>query len=205
MRYGMLINLRLCIGCGACVMACKMENGTGRDTYWCNVLTKETGKYPNAKMSVMSLSCMHCQNAPCVTACPTCASHYDGSGNVQVDSSKCIGCRVCMAACPYNVRHYNYTSQKDDPYWEGQGMTPFEKEKCADHKVGAVEKCNRCTNRLADGRNVACAETCPTGSRMFGDLDDPESAISKAIKDLNARPLYEEIGTKPTVYYVGSF
>lgn len=205
MKYGMLIDLNLCVGCAACVMACKLENGTGRDTYWCNLLTKEVGKYPNAKMRVLSLSCMHCENAPCVNVCPTGATHYDGEGNVQIDKDKCIGCRSCMSACPYNARYFCFVSQEDDPYWEGHNITPFEKIICKDHVVGTAEKCNRCQNRLKEGRNVACAEACPTKSRVFGDLDDPNSDVSRGILEKGAKPLLEHVRTKPTVYYVGNF
>ncbi|HZK44244.1 MAG TPA: 4Fe-4S dicluster domain-containing protein [Syntrophomonadaceae bacterium] len=205
MKYGMLVDLDLCVGCGACVMACKLENGTALDIHWCHVLFKEVGKYPNAKMKVMSLSCMHCENAPCVNVCPTGATYYDGEGNVLVDLNKCIGCRSCLAACPYNIPDICSVAQKDNPYWEGHEMTPLEKIICQDHVVGTKEKCDRCQDRLAEGRNVACAEACPTKSRVFGDLDDPNSDVAKQILEKNAQPLLGHLKTKPTVYYVGKF
>lgn len=206
MRYGMLIDLRRCIGCAACVVACKQENGTGSDIYWCNVYHKEVGQYPNSQLAVLPASCMHCADAPCVNCCPTGASYHDDKGRVLVDYDKCIGCRICITACPYNARHFNFTSQEKNPYWgDDFEMTPFEKIKSKKHEVGKAEKCVFCQDRVEEGKLPACVETCVTGARVFGDLDDPNSEISIAIREKQAKPLYEHLGTKPSVYYVGNF
>ncbi len=204
MRYGMLIEVDRCVACAGCVMACKMHNATGRGVYWCNVISKEVGTYPNAKIHVLPTGCMHCENAPCVRACPTGASHYDENGSVQVDFDKCIGCRMCMAACPYNARFFNWGKLTDNPYFEGEEPTLYEQLRESEHPVGVVEKCTRCTDLTSQGMLPACVQTCPTNARVFGDLDDPESEVSKRIVATNARPLLEEYGTRPSVYYAGT-
>ena len=203
MKYGLLIDVSRCVGCGGCVMACKRHNGTGRDVYWCNVITSEVGTYPSVRLQMLPIGCQHCENAPCVRACPTGASYYDEFGNVQVDFDKCIGCRMCMGACPYHARFFNWGSTLDDPHYEGQPPTAYDEARAAEHPVGVVEKCTRCPDLVSQGKEPACVQTCPAEARTFGDLDDPASEISRAIVEKNAQHLMEEFGTRPTVYYVG--
>lgn len=205
MKYGMLIDLDRCVGCGACVIGCKQENGTTSGIYWCNVYTKEVGQYPSSKVSFLPSACMHCDNAPCVKACPTKATYQREDGIVSINFDKCIGCRACINACPYNARHYNFVDPKKKPYYESFGQTPFEEVKSRNHKVGKTEKCTFCTDRLEQGKEPACVQTCITNARIFGDLDDPDSKLVKAINAKNARSLNPHIGTKPSVYYNGLF
>lgn len=205
MRNGICIDLRYCGGCGGCVMACKVENGTLAGTYWCNLYTKERGTYPTVKKVFLPSACMHCQDAPCIAHCPTRASYHDADGAVLIDHKKCIGCRACINACPYNARHYNFVKASENPYYPGQDLTPFEEVKAPNHPIGKTGKCNLCRDRLAKGEIPACVETCFTRCRTFGDLDDPNSEISKKVAQFNAKPLHENIGTKPNVYYVGDF
>ena len=205
MRHGICIDLRYCGGCGGCVMACKVENGPLAGIYWCNLFTKEIGKYPAVRKMFLPAACMHCQDAPCVTHCPTGASYHDKDGAVLINLNKCIGCRGCVNACPYNARHYNFAHAEKNPYYKGQEMTPFEKVKEHLHPVGKTGKCNMCRDRIEDGKIPACVETCFTKARYFGDLDDPKSEISQVIAMYNAKPLHEELGTKPSVYYIGDF
>ena len=172
--------------------------------YWCKVLKGEYGTYPNSGQTVLPMGCMHCQNAPCVQACPTGASYYKEDGTVQIDYDKCIGCRMCMNACPYNAREYHAESQEKKPYYEGFEMTPYEQMRESEHPVGVVEKCVMCTDRVAAGEQPACVQTCITRCRIFGDLDDPGSELNQKIAELGAKPLLEELGTKPSVYYVSS-
>ena len=202
-HYGMLIDTTTCCGCNACVMACKYQNATPHGTYWCKVMVGEAGTYPNAGQVVLPLSCQHCTNAPCVRVCPTGASHYDENGNVQIDLDKCIGCRMCMGACPYNVRSFNWQDPAESRYYEGFEATPYEQLRAAEHPAGVVEKCVLCHGRTAEGKDPSCVQTCITKSRWFGDLDDPNSEISKKIVELGATTLKPELGTKPSVYYVG--
>jgi len=207
MQYGMLIDLNRCVDCGGCVMACKLENKTTRDIYWCTMHHKEQGVYPTARMLWMPVGCMHCSNAPCVQCCPTGASFVDESGRVLVNPDICIGCRTCINACPYSARHYNFDSAEDLPYWgDGAALTPFEEKAVVpQHPVGIVEKCTHCKPRVEQGLLPACVQTCVGKARVFGDLDDPASELCKAIKEKNARPLYSELGTSPNCYYVGGF
>lgn len=205
MRYGMLIDLDRCIGCTACVVACKSENGTARDVHWTKILSRETGYYPNSKIKIIPIVCMHCQNAPCIQACPTGASYRTEEGIVLIDIDKCLGCRACVNACPYDAREYNYTDPKKSPYFEEMGLTPFEKVKNLSHQLGKAEKCTLCNHRLREKELPACVKTCVTQARIFGDLDDPMGLLAKAIRDKNAYRFNEHLGTEPSVYFSGDF
>ena len=195
-HYGMLIDVGTCAGCNACTMACKYQNATPHGTYWCKVLSGERGTYPNAVQTVLPMSCQHCSNAPCVRVCPTGASHYDENGNVQVDYSKCIGCRMCMGACPYSARTFNW---EEPAYAVDFPLGDFDAPK---HIAGVVEKCTFCANRLARGEEPACMEHCPGRARYWGDLDDPDSDVSRAIAGRPTVRLLEDKGTEPSVYYL---
>jgi molybdopterin-containing oxidoreductase family iron-sulfur binding subunit len=213
MRLGILIDLNDCIGCAACVFACKVENGTQHGTYWANVYYKETGIYPDVKRLALPSSCMHCQNAPCQRHCPTGATYYDEQGAVRVKTEDCIGCRVCLSACPYNARHYNFRESADNPAYNfgpdiagnPVGLTPFETRKAHLHPAGKTGKCTLCAERRANNEVPACVETCPTKARIFGDLDDPSSAISVEISQRLGYQMQEDLGTNPSVHYVGKF
>lgn len=203
-HYGMLIDASTCCGCNACAFACKYQNATPQGMYWCRVIHGEVGEYPHVRQTVLPVSCQHCENAPCVRACPTGASHYDENGNVQVDYDKCIGCRNCVAACPYDARSCNWDDPAERRYFDGFEQTPYEQMRAAEHPHGVVEKCVMCKDRVAAGKQPACVATCITKSRWFGDLDDPDSEISRKISEMGARPLMERYGTRPSVYYVGA-
>jgi molybdopterin-containing oxidoreductase family iron-sulfur binding subunit len=203
----MLIDLDTCAGCGACVMACKQSNATPQNIYWQNIKYDEEGTYPNAKKRVMPAACMHCENAPCVASCPTGASTKRADGIVLVDNDVCIGCQTCIGVCPYSARHYVDADPNGSPYWGGDfELTPFEQSKTSKlHKAGTVGKCTLCVGRLEDGKEPACVQTCITECRTFGDLDDPNSEVSKTIKELGAKQYKVELGTDPSVYYVNAF
>lgn len=177
-RYGMVIDTTKCIGCEACTVACKAENDTP-DGHWrtrINVLATDAQDEAPA-MRFVKWACMHCAEAPCVNVCPTNASYHLADGTVVIDPARCVGCKYCVIACPYNARY-------------------FAEER------GLPDKCDRCQDRLAQGLQPACVTTCVARAISFGDLDDPESDVSKLVASGRAQPLHPELGTKPTVYYV---
>lgn len=199
-RLGMVLDLTRCIGCNACTVACKIENGTPDDHYWCRVYTEETGTFPDVKTTYVPALCNHCADAPCVTVCPTGASYQRDDGIVLIDPDKCIGCRACMTACPYAARFYLRKGILDGGYHSER--TDFEEKKWELFQEGTVTKCTFCAHRVDQGLEPACVITCPTDARIFGDLDDPESKPSKLIRERNGQQPLAELGTNPSVYYV---
>ena len=198
-RYGMVIDLKRCIGCYACAMACKAENGTPPGVWWSKVLTGEIGKYPNARITYAPVLCMHCENPACVEVCPTGASYKRPDGIVAVNYDACMGCRYCETACPYGARTFVDALK---PYYPKFGLTPYEQLMYKKHQAGVVEKCNFCLERVAQGQEPACVETCVGYARHFGDLDDPNSEVSKLIARRHGYQLLPELGTNPSVYYL---
>ena len=199
-RWGMVLDLTRCIGCNACTVACKIENGTPDDHYWCRVYTEETGTFPEVKTTYVPALCNHCADAPCVAVCPTGASYQRDDGIVLIDPDKCIGCRACMTACPYAARFYLRKGVLEAGY-HGE-LTDFEEKKWELFQEGTVTKCTFCAHRVDEGLEPACVITCPTDARIFGDLDDPESKPSKLIRERNGQQPLADLGTNPSVYYV---
>lgn len=199
-RWGMVIDLDRCIGCNACTVACKIENGTPPDHYWARVYTEEEGTYPNVRTTYVPVLCNHCDDAPCVTVCPTGASYKRADGIVLVNQGTCIGCRFCMMACPYANRFYLRHGTLEAGY-HGE-RTAFEDAKWEAFTEGTVTKCTFCAHRVDDGLEPACVVTCPTDARIFGDLEDPDSKPSALIRERNGKQPLEELGTSPSVYYV---
>ena len=175
-RYGMLINTKKCIGCYACRTACQRQNDLLPDESFIRFEEREVGKYPNVTVEHIPLQCMHCEDAPCEAVCPTHATYTTDSGVVLVDEERCIGCKYCMAACPYGAR-------------------------IQIKKTGVIEKCRFCWYEGEPGNPPRCVGTCISGARLFGDLDDPASEVSKAVVERKAHALLEEQGTRPQVYY----
>lgn len=197
MRYGMVIDLKTCIGCNACTMACKAEHATPSKVFYAKVLEKEVGKFPAARRIFLPVLCNHCENPICRDVCPTGATYKREDGIVMVDYDKCIGCRACMEACPYWARTYY---EGNGAYYPGE-RTPFEEVK-QNFPEGVVMKCNFCAHRVDQGIDPACVQTCPTDCRIFGDLEDPASEVSRLVAERKGRQLLAEKGLSPSVYYI---
>ena len=178
-RYAMAIDLSLCVGCAACAVACKMENEVPPGVFNLWIREREVGEYPNLVVEFRPEQCLHCENPPCVPVCPTGARYQTKDGLVLVDPKKCIACGACIAACPYDARYL--------------------------HPAGYVSKCTFCAHRLEKGKVPACVETCPTYCRTFGDLEDPESPVAKALKAAErVDVLRPEQGTRPKLFYLNA-
>jgi len=199
MRYGMVIDLGRCVGCQACSLGCKAVNGTPPGVFWCKVLLGEEGKFPATRRTMLPLQCMHCQNAPCVQVCPTGASYKRPDGIVAVDYDKCMGCKYCETACPYDARTL---VEEIKPYFPEFGPTLYEEMMYQKHQEGVVEKCNFCMERVDKGEEPKCVETCIAYARTFGDLDDPNSEVSRLLVTRRGHQLLPELGTEPSIYYL---
>lgn len=192
-KYGMVIKSNLCTGCQTCVVACKMENLTLPGCSRTRVSEKVDAKW-EVKI------CMQCENPPCVSVCPAKATWVNREGISVIDQDKCIGCKKCISTCPYQARNINPKTG----YFKKR--LPFEevslklKEKNRLHKPTKVDKCDFCIHRVNENRKPMCVEACPTGARVFGDMENPQSEVSKLIskRPLTLKP---ELGTKPKVFY----
>ncbi|HYU78825.1 MAG TPA: 4Fe-4S dicluster domain-containing protein [Vicinamibacterales bacterium] len=213
--FAQALDISRCVGCRRCVYACVAENNQSRDPqiHWIRVLSmdKERGvdftdadayynpeTVPEEGRFYVPVACQHCRNAPCTKVCPTGATWIEPDGIVVIDYDWCIGCRCCMAACPYGARHFNW----------GEPSVPVEEINTSTHylgnrprKKGVVEKCTFCIQRVRNGRYPACVEACPVGARKFGNLLDPESEIRYIIEHKRVLILKEELNTMPKFFY----
>ena len=177
-RYGFLVDLRRCMGCHTCSVVCKSENDVPLGVWRAWVKQVEKGTYPDVRKSFVPLLCNNCEHPICVTVCPVNANKKRPDGIVTYDPHRCVGCRYCMAACPYEVRYFH----------------PFKK---------IIEKCHWCLHRVEAGLEPACVAACPSGARVFGNLLDPKSKIARLIADNAVQVIAPEMGTEPHVFYIG--
>ena len=230
-RYGMVIDLDKCTGCGTCMVGCYSENNvpfkadeTNKldSINWLRVYKITNNKtYPNTEVCYLPMPCMQCDGAheghpPCVSVCPAVATDYDyDTGIVSQIYTRCFGCRYCMAACPYHARKFNWW----DPVWPAD-MEKYLSPNVSPRMRGVVEKCSFCFHRYQIARDkaylenreeleeneyqTACAEACPTGAITFGDLNNKHHAVHKLKNDPRAFRLLERLNTNPKVYYLTS-
>ncbi|WP_165062987.1 4Fe-4S dicluster domain-containing protein [Adlercreutzia sp. ZJ154] len=202
-KLAIAINTDRCIGCQTCAFACKMQNSVPQGMAWNRVITEGSdhedgslGTFPNVTRTYLPLACQHCENPACEKVCPTGATYKDEKGRVEIDYDKCIGCRMCMAACPYNARVFNWAEPVRKPDFKYGDKEVVERER------GVMEKCTLCKERTDRDEQPMCVECCPVRARVFGDLDDPDSEISKLKHEKSVRILLEDKGTRPQVFYV---
>jgi len=209
-KWAMVIDVNACVGCRKCAYACVKENNIGRNSgfTYIKLLEMEPGslEVEHAKMDYaeggspdkwyLPVQCMHCAKPTCVYGCPVKATWKEPDGIVVVDYNKCISCRNCIVTCPYSARHNNWV-EPHIPENEVNPKVPYEE------KAGVIEKCTFCVQRVRNGMTTACVEACPVGARTFGDLNDPESAVSKLITTKRVFRMKEELGNEPMIWYVG--
>lgn len=213
--FGYALDLSRCIGCRKCVYACVEENNQSRDPqiHWIQVLQmeKEKGidfadsdvhynpeKVPEEGHFYLPVQCQQCRNPQCTTVCPVKATWQEPDGIVVVDYNWCIGCRYCMAACPYGARHFNW-AEPSVP--EDELNTNVHYLGNRPRMKGVVEKCTFCIQRVREGRYPACVEVCPVGARKFGNLLDPDSEIRYILENKRVLVLKQELNTQPKFYY----
>ena len=182
MRYGMAIDLDRCIRCRTCYVICKVMHDIpnqfeARKKYTrLRFIEPEIGTYPNVHRHFLPIHCMQCDNPACVAVCPSNALTIDDNNLIRFDRTKCIGCGACVEACPYNARYLN-------------------------EEKGIADGCDFCADRVAEGKQPWCVERCIGNAIVFGDLDDPDSEVSKTIRNTQGEPLSPEFGTKPKIFY----
>ena len=214
-RLGMVIDLKTCVGCQTCTVSCKVENFVPPGVFWNDVYDYEVGEYPNVRRFFLPVPCQHCKNPACKEVCPTGATVQREDGIVYVDYDKCLGCGYCEVACPYRARKI----YKKKAYYYGQ-PTPYDdfpaklRASYQRHKTGTASKCTFCMSRLdkavKEERTIgvdfeatpACVNSCIAKARYFGDLENPDSEISRLIRERKGFRLLEELGTDPSVYYL---
>jgi molybdopterin-containing oxidoreductase family iron-sulfur binding subunit len=207
-RWHMVIDLSVCIGCSYCVRACQAVNDVPEDSMRWNIVFHERTEAGDDFF--MNRPCQHCQEAPCTRVCPVGATWKRSDGIVAMDYERCIGCRYCQVACPYDVRRFNwYQVAAENTYIPAWGSPEIERR-----PRGVVEKCTFCVQRIDRGLSLgltpgvdksvspACVEICPVGARIFGDALDPESPVSKYMAEHETFKLREDWGTQPKVHYV---
>jgi tetrathionate reductase subunit B len=198
-KWGMVIDLNRCRDdCDRCLLACREENNVALhgderwDIHWIRKVTIRSEDSPGHREQSLPILCNQCDEPPCAQVCPVQATYKRDDGIVIIDHHRCIGCRYCVVACPYNARFFNFRENHEWP-----------NKKYPKRSHGVAESCNFCAHLLDDGKLPACVTACPTGALIIGDLNDPESEVSRLIASLPVKRLRDDLGTKPKVYYIG--
>ena len=206
-QWAMVIDQAKCTGCGYCTLACRAHNDVPPEMYWNRVIEAGT---VGTQTVYIPRPCMQCKHAPCVEVCPVKASYYRSDGIVMMDYDRCIGCRYCEVACPYNARAFNW-EEFDEP---NPAVPTWGQPEIKRRPRGVVEKCSFCYQRIDRGQaqglkpgideeaTPACVVACPVKARTFGDMNDPESEVSQLLKSYTYFRLREDLGTEPRVYYL---
>ena len=206
-HWAMVIDLDRCTGCSNCQLACQAHNDTAPGVSWNRMIP--VGEIDGEQI-VTPVPCMHCENAPCVNVCPVKATYQRPDGIVMMDYDRCIGCRYCQLSCPYGARSFNW----EEHTGENDAVPEWGEPEVERRPKGVVEKCTFCFHRIDRGlaqgltpgvdpqATPACVSACPVGARIFGDLNDPESKVSKVLAKHQAVQLRRDLGTEPRVYYL---
>jgi phenylacetyl-CoA:acceptor oxidoreductase subunit 1 len=205
--WAMVIDQAKCSGCGNCVLACQASNDVPPDMTWNTLYPQQA---VGGRAVYLPVACQHCAHAPCVSVCPVKASYVREDGIVMMGYDRCIGCRYCQVACPYGARTFNWeTFDAPNP-----AVPEWGEPDVARRPRGVVEKCTFCVQRIDRGLALgltpgvdepatpACVNACPQGARLFGDLNDPDSNVSRALAASPHYRLKEELGAGPRVYYL---
>lgn len=216
-KFGLVIDVGACIGCRTCQWACKEENNIpdAISPPWIEIFEVKSGvtvtghpspadlksgattsytESPREGMWYLPVGCYHCDNPPCVKVCPTGATFKDKDGLVGMNYERCIGCRLCVVACPYSARRFNWFKPELAP-GDINPLVPV-------RPMGVVEKCTFCVHRVREGKLPRCVEVCPVFARHFGDLNDPESEVAKILVENMSFRLLEEHNTGPNIWYI---
>lgn len=201
-KYALLVDLRKCVGCTSCQVSCKMENGAPLGKFRSKVDIVDLGAYPKPSRYFFPKICNQCDEPPCVSPCPTGATFKRADGVVMVNREVCIGCGRCVDACPYGARYLHPNIPvKNDPAKFAKAVPEVRGKKAKDLRV--VDKCDFCSHRLAeDIEQPACVRNCMGRARVFGDLNDPNSEISKLKAANKTTTWHGEYGTEPRVIFI---
>ena len=209
-RWVMAADLTRCVGCQTCTAACKQHNSTAPGVNYRRVLDMEVGEYPNVDRIFVPTGCQHCADAPCQHVCPSKATYTRPDGIVEIDEELCIGCGYCAVACPYDARYIIHKPE----FAYGDEPMAHEAHRYDKKKEGIATKCNYCADKIDDGlekglvpgvdpdATPACVNSCISGALFFGDIEDPDSPVSKKLAKTESFRMHEELGTKPGFYYI---
>ena len=205
----MTADLRRCVGCQTCTASCKLTNATPPEVQWRRVLDMEFGTYPDVKRVFVPVGCQHCAEPPCMTVCPTLATKQRADGIVTIDYDLCIGCAYCIVACPYQARYKTPVAT-----FAYGTATESEKKNAHPERLAVATKCTFCVDRIDAGlaaglkpgvdpaATPACVNSCIADALAFGDLDDPDSKVSKLLAENQSFRMHEELGTQPGFHYL---